>query len=447
MITIITKISEKNYNSYCGKNRQRFFLFFLFMLSTISCFASAKNKHSNLSNLTDLTIIGPTNETSSIGYFTVDVIETLKSELNINIVRLIRTDKEALIASEEVQEIIEKPFLEPGKVALMLDNMLWCKHHENYKKVPESKIKIAYSTFEMTKIPEQWAKILNKFFDLVAVTDSYWVKKYQDSGVKIPIFVVPLGVHKLDDLFNFEGKVNQRTPFVFGSAVTNTERKNLKLLVSAFDEEFDISENVVLKINSCLSYRGIDVNDPWFQSITKNRIFFTEKLLSRPDYVSFMRDLDCYINISKGEGFSITPREALALQVPCIISNNMGQETICNSGLVRNVASEIREPADSNFQDVYGDIDLGYCFNCSIEDVRAALRDVYENYAMYSKKAQQGPLWVSQYSWKNLKYRYLNLVKPKKIILGDRNEVTDDYFMTNSKRLYKKYLRTFKLED
>ena len=53
---------------------------------------------------------------------------------------------------------------------------------------------------------------------------------------------------------------------------------------------------------------------------------------------------------------------------------------------------------------------------------------------------------VSQYSWNNLKYRYLNLVKPKKIILGDKNEVTDDYFMTNSKKLYRKYLRTFGLQ-
>ena len=83
----------------------------------------------------------------------------------------------------------------------------------------------------------------------------------------------------------------------------------------------------------------------------------------------------------------------MALQIPCILTNNMAQKTICNSGLVRAVAAKIKEPADLNFQFVYGDIDLRYCFNCTIEDVRAVLRDVYENYAMYSKKAQQGSSW------------------------------------------------------
>jgi len=437
----MVNIFEQKYNTCCCKNPSRFILFFWFLTFTISCLVSAKDKYCDL---IDLTVIGPTHETSSIGYFTVDVIETLKNELAINVIRTIRTGNDPLKPNlAECQEIIDKPFIGPGKVALFLDNMLWCRFHQNYKKLPSSKIKIAYSMFELTKLPKEWCRILNEFFDLVAVPDPYWVKIYQKSGVKIPIFVVSLGIRHIDELFSFERKVNRSKPFVFGSAVTNIALKNLKLFVSAFDEEFDTSEDVVLKINSSVSFRGIDPEDSWFKSITKNRIFFNVNLLSRPEYVSFLRDIDCYINISKGEGFSITPREALALQIPCILSNNTAQKTICNSGLVRAVPSKIKEPADLNYQEVFGDNDLGYCFNCSIKDVRAALRDVYENYDKYAKNTQRGPSWASQYSWKKLKYRYLNLVKPKKIILGDKNEVTDDYFMTKSKRLYRKYMKTF----
>jgi hypothetical protein len=32
------------------------------------------------------------------------------------------------------------------------------------------------------------------------------------------------------------------------------------------------------------------------------------------------------------------------------------------------------------------------------------------------------------------------MVKPKKVILGDRNEITKDYLMTNSKELYNKFM-------
>jgi len=442
------EVSELKHSRIYYGNCENFFLLFLLLFSTISSFVCSKNNDCDSTDKTDLTIIGPTHETTSIGYFTADVIETLKNELTLNVIRIKRTNREALLPNvAECQEIIEKPYLGPGRVALLLDNIPWCKGGHNYEKVPSSKIKIAYSMFEMTKIPKEWSKILNKFFDLVVVPDPYWVKKYQVSGVKIPIFVVPLGIHKIDELINIKRTVDQTKPFVFGSTVTNTAIKNLRLLISAFDEEFDISEDVILKINSSLSFRGIDPNDPWFKSITKNHIFFNENLLCRSDYVSFLCDIDCYVNLSKGEGFSITPREALALQIPCILTNNTAQKTICNSGLVRAVPSKIKEPADLNFQGLYGDIDMGCCFNCSIEDVRTALRDVYENYAMYCKKAQKGPSWASQYSWKNLKYRYLNLVKPKKIILGDRNEVTDDYFMTNSKKLYRKYLKAFGQRD
>lgn len=86
------------------------------------------------------------------------------------------------------------------------------------------------------------------------------------------------------------------------------------------------------------------------------------------------------------------------------------------------------------------DRNVGYEFNCEVQDVQKALRDVYENYQIYLEKAQEARKWVKQFRWLELQNKYVNLVKPKKVILGDRNEITDDYLMTDSKALYYKYL-------
>ena len=157
--------------------------------------------------------------------------------------------------------------------------------------------------------------------------------------------------------------------------------------------------------------------------------------LSAKDYKNFFTSLDCYVLISKGEGFSITPREALALGKPCIISNNTAHQTIARTGCVYAVPSEIEEPAFYAHLGGY----FGNYFNCTVEDVRAALREVYEHYSSYQDKALMGRKWVERYLWKNVKAEFRNLIKPQEVILGHENKLTEHYIMTTSQELYKKY--------
>ena len=81
----------------------------------------------------------------------------------------------------------------------------------------------------------------------------------------------------------------------------------------------------------------------------------------------------------------------------------------------------------------------GHNFNCTLADARKALREVYNNYQMYLKKAHSGRKWVQQYLWKNVKAKFLNLIKPKQVIFGETNQITDTFIMTSSKTLYEKY--------
>jgi glycosyltransferase involved in cell wall biosynthesis len=154
------------------------------------------------------------------------------------------------------------------------------------------------------------------------------------------------------------------------------------------------------------------------------------------DYATNFSNIDCYVSLSKGEGFAIQPREAMALGIPVIVTNNTAQSTLCKSGLVRSVDANIPEPADFFDGESAGDF-----FNCRLDDAKEALLDVYNNYDKYLKSAEAARKWAEQYSSTSLRALYLSLIKPKTVVFGENNVVTPDYLETNSKELYEKYQR------
>lgn len=384
----------------------------------------------------DLTIVGPVTHSDGIGRISVGIIDLLKDELTIN---CIPTYLNTTDLSREVSEVALHPDKTPGTVSILF-NGLWHVHINPplYTNTPNSEIKIAYSMLESTRIPSEWVQILNSFFDAVVVPDSFLVDVYKNSGVIIPIFELPIGMY-LDDFFQKPRILRPGKPFIFGTTVSCDERKNFSLLIQSFAEEFGNHKDVYLKLNS--RQGDIQFYEDLIRSLGVSNIMFTHDILDKDQYMDFLNSFDCFINISKGEGFSLCPREALALEIPCILTGNSGQITICNTGLVREVPSLIPEPA--TYSGVFGNLPIGDFFNCMKSDVREALRDVHTNYAYYQEKAKPGPEWVSQYNWSRLKNKYLNLIKPKSIYYGNINEVNDEYLITNSRKLYKKYKKNF----
>src|SRR5690606_1798913 len=96
-----------------------------------------------------------------------------------------------------------------------------------------SPLKISYSMFESDAIPPLWVNILNSFYDMVVVPDPYLISVYKNSGVKIPIFVLPLGI-LIEDLLKIPLKEKIGDPFVFGMSAGFWERKNHIKILRAF---------------------------------------------------------------------------------------------------------------------------------------------------------------------------------------------------------------------
>jgi len=389
----------------------------------------------------DLTIVGFVLAYDGIGKIPLKLIECLKDNLTINFIRtrldnFIYTDTNLI-----VQKILDEKALEIGNITIFTDILYYNRLSRFYKVQSNSKIKIAYSMFESTRIPDEWVKILNEKFDAVVVPDKFFIEVYKNSGVNIPIFELPLIVD-LEDLFDetISDKSKKKIPFIFGDTCVMEFSKNYMKLLEGFSKAFGNNQKIKLKINSKFFNNEI-LNQ--FQNKVKQynltNVELTTKKLSRKEYIQFMKSLNCFVSLSMGEGFALPPREALALGIPVILSNNSAHKTICESGLVYGVDSNILIPARYRiFKE--NNNKLGSFSDCSVDDVVKALLDVYKNYEIYVNKAKQGKEWVKQYLKENLKKKYLNLIKPKEIKLGNKNVITNDYLMTDSPQLYKKYL-------
>lgn len=382
----------------------------------------------------DLTIIGDINLSLGLSSLPVGIIDCLKNDLKINF-KKIPGFFDLTNVPEDVKKILLLNDTSIGKVSLFT-NILWTPYFSCIDFIPNSEIKIAYSMFESTRISEKWVGILNSMFDLLVLPDENLIDTYKLSGVTIPVFVLPCGIY-LEKYLNQPVKCKKNFPFVFGSSAAFWPHKNQDLIVRAFANVFGNNPNVKLLMHGRSGTSEIRNNILKIINLYKLlNVEFIDREFDQNEYLNFKKNLDCYVHISKGEGFSITPREALALGIPCILSDNFAQKTICKTGYVRSIVSEIPEPAYYVHLKNY----YGVNYNCNIKDVEDALMDVYLNYQRYLTKATKGREWVTQYLYSNLRNKYLNLVKPKKVILGQENRIEDEYFMTNSIELYKKYL-------
>lgn len=382
----------------------------------------------------DLTILGFVKFADGIGRHPIGWIDCLKDECKINFIST-RKDKINFAGiSPQITKIINDPDKTLGKISIFVDMLT--QKNDVIADIPlNSKINFAFSMLESSAIPQKWVEILNNKFDAVIVPDENLVAVYSNSGVKIPIFALPWGAY-LEDFLARPIKKRKNVPFKFGMSAAFYPRKNQELLIDAFAKEFGNNKKFSLHIHG----RG-GPEDYSYKIRTKIRtmrfsnIYFVQKEFNSVQYIQFMSSLDCYVFPSRGEGFSITPREALALGIPCILSNNTAHKTICASGFVRPLAVSGVSPAYYEPLNCFA----GYEFNTSMKELQQAMRQVYNNYDEYLFKARTGREWVKQYLFSNLKKRYKTIVKPKKVILGDKNIIEENFLMTNSEQLFSKY--------
>lgn len=403
----------------------------LYILAILTINFELISKNYNNSKF-DVTVIGSIKFADGRGRLPIGFIENLKDKLKINFI-----STEGLLDFNNVNQDIKNIALNedktPGNVALLFTSV--CADCASY--VPNSPIKLVYSTFETTDIPKYWINLLNNNFDAVLVPSEFLVKTYKKSGIKIPVFLAPHGIY-IDEFLNTPIKSQKNEIFTFGTSAGFWPHKNHELLLKAFLEKFHNNPKVKLKIHGRFGDQRVIQN---LKKIIRDSKAKNVELITKchtPDeHLKFMQSLDCYVLVSKGEGFSVTPRESIALGIPTIISNNTAHKELSKTPYFLPVKSNVKEL--SNFTQDLGTY-CGYNFNTNQKYLENALETVYNNYEDHLAIASKGREWVKQFTYKSLEKQYLNIIKPEKVIFGTENIIKNDYLMTTSKKLYEKYL-------
>lgn len=240
-----------------------------------------------------------------------------------------------------------------------------------------------WTLWESTVLPGYGINTLNAY-DMV-VTSSEWNREtFVRCGVKVPVFVVPLGFDP--EFFGptaaFNGKI---TIFATaGRTAHGRERKGLDAVVRSFKAAFPYDPNVRLRVKV---YTDCKITDAIKGDM---RIEVKRKHLNDDGLSDWLSHCHCFVSAACGEGFGLWQLQAMAMSKPLICAAYGGLREFVgphNAYLVH-----YREvPSAENFDGYWAQPDLG----TMVEQMRYvhAHREEAANLGRFAAETVKGFTW------------------------------------------------------
>lgn len=238
--------------------------------------------------------------------------------------------------------------------------------------------KIGYTMLEVDGFPADWVRQADGM-DEVWVPSVFNRDGFQRCGLKRPIHVIPLGVDP--DYFHpaVAAWPNPLGEFVFLSLFEWGERKEPWLLLKAFNEEFSAAEPVRLLCK-------IMNRDPQVKLKEEIRRLRLKESGGRISYLfnlefehyqlgALYRSADCFVAVSRGEGWNMPLMEAMACGLPAIATDWGAHREFVHPGIAYPLPVRGTVPAVAKcpYYDGFSWADP------DPEQLRRLMRQVYEN--------------------------------------------------------------------
>jgi len=300
------------------------------------------------------------------------------------------TDGYSMVSKKIVQELrnlgidVRRTFGKQ-KIGLLLHNPYSVLRMEN-------PIRIIYTMFESDKIPDDWKDYLEAA-DIVIVP-SRWCKQVFENTAEIDCKVIPLGYdHKVFTYEERDLKRETKQTFNFLHYNAYNLRKGFLEVVKAFTEEFQPDEPVKLILKTTLKQPPI----PFPPSQYPNVEVITEKY-SEDKMVELLHKADAFVFPSRGEGFGMTPLEAMATGLPTIVPNAHGITEYFNNKYMYEVKVEKECPG---IYSRYKGVDVGKMVVCDVKHLRQQMRYIYEHQDEALERGRAAAKYVQNWTFEN----------------------------------------------
>lgn len=190
--------------------------------------------------------------------------------------------------------------------------------------------RVIYTMMETEKVHKDMIALMNERFDECWVPTKWNAGTFERSGLKIPIFVMPLGVDPgiyspsvqpaLPKAMLMTGKDAGRYElpkgFLFISIFQPTFRKGYDVLVKTFEETFKNDPEAGLILGTT-AYSLPPDEFPW--KSMKSRIWALNTTYTEKQLATIYKACKVYVTASRGEGWNMPAQEAAAVGLPVIV--------------------------------------------------------------------------------------------------------------------------------
>lgn len=296
----------------------------------------------------------------------------------------LRFDSSKLDTTNYVNALAEsamsRPLLSKDQITLHSTPDLWPEFVRTYECKKYKRV-VGYCAWESSKLPPKWVDCVNMLPE-VWVPSYYNKQVYENCGVKSKIEVVP---HVwFDQKLPPKDKINitdcfgtelSKTKYTFYSIGELTARKSIEELVKVFDKLNEKYQNTQLLLK--VHYKDYTIQN--INYIVNKINSLTNKLgksihlllmnLNEREMLSLHSFGDCYVSLTKSEGFGLTIFEAFHLKKDVIATGYSGHIDFLGKdfpGLVNYKIGSIQgmETFSSNYTSdqewAYPDLDHAY---------------------------------------------------------------------------------------
>jgi len=282
--------------------------------------------------------------------------------------------------------------------------------------------RIFFTMMETSSLHPDFVKYCNLYSDEVWVPSVANHDLFASNGITKPIHVVPLGIDELlyfpkDDApidFPLENSVGifGRDPsdgintFKFLTVIQWNMRKGYDAMIQAYVNAFDSSDDVCLVISTQYSKDIVlSTLEPFMPRGTNlPQVILYNSIIPISMMPGIYDVCDCYIHMSRGEGFSLTQIEAAASGLPVISCRHSGMTEYLsddNSFPIECPQTEPCAPALSQISYFYQNQTLWKVGPQQIDQAMVHMRTVYDDYPAALEKAKiLQDAARTEYTWK-----------------------------------------------